>query len=409
MFWSTAGFALGRPGKYRVNVAVSWSARGVAVGVENGVDVFVDYPTSDADNNAASLVMHADVGKWVALGGEAYHLRRGGPPPDGPERGRRPARSRSLTAGGGASRVLDGFADLLPNRSKLAKAQPDAGGAAPKSAAVPYNGGTGTGQARDQGEPAHGTQAVVMATNFDLAPPPVSFDGKTAVPIDISTIDARLTFDGATSTASGEATLTFVVGPVAGRPMFDLRQNITGVWLDGAPLAVGQVLTRDLGGGSGAELRVLDVSLAAGSSHTLRFTYNVALPASPAGGSYPPGLAWSAGPRLVFNFGFTDLAAARYLEAWVPANLIWDQYAVDSRAAGDGHGDRAQRHHQRRDHVARHEPLARRVSRSDHGIFHAVEVRATNTLATSSTTVTLPVSGKGRHRSTRSSSPRTRR
>ena len=134
VFWSTAGFALGRPGKYRVNVAVSWSARGVAVGVENGVDVFVDYPTSDADNNAASLVMHEEVGKWVALGGEAYHL---------PEAGRRlmalsdaatPTRSRSLTAGdaGGAARVIDGFADLLPNRSKLAKAQTDV--AAPRAA-----------------------------------------------------------------------------------------------------------------------------------------------------------------------------------------------------------------------------------------------------------------------------------
>ena len=45
-----------------------------------------------------------------------------------------------------------------------------------------------------------------MATNFDLAPPPVSFDGKTAVPIDISAIDARLIFDGAASAvkAGGE-------------------------------------------------------------------------------------------------------------------------------------------------------------------------------------------------------------
>jgi hypothetical protein len=36
-------------------------------------------------------------------------------------------------------------------------------------------------------------------------------------------------------------------------------------------------------------------------------------------------MTWSAGPRLVFNFGFTDLGAGRYLEAWVPANLIFDQ------------------------------------------------------------------------------------
>ena len=233
-----------------------------------------------------------------------------------------------------------------------------------------------------------------MATNFDLAPPPVVFDGKTAVPIDISAIDAQLTFDGATSSATGDATLTFVVGPVAGRPMFDLRQVITGVWLDGAPLAVGQVLTRDLGGGAGAELRVLDVALAAGSSHTLRLTYSLGLPASPAGGSYAPGLAWTAGPRLVFNFGFTDLAAARYLEAWVPANLIWDQYAIaiDLRVTGT---------------TVAHRPItngAVTVLGANHwrvafpatftALSPLLEVRAADTLTSSSTTVTLPVSGQ---------------
>ena len=74
VFWSTAGFAFERPGRYRVDVAVSWSAQGVPVGVQCGVDVFVDYPTSDADNHAADLVLHPEVGKWVALGGDAYHL-----------------------------------------------------------------------------------------------------------------------------------------------------------------------------------------------------------------------------------------------------------------------------------------------------------------------------------------------
>jgi hypothetical protein len=129
-----------------------------------------------------------------------------------------------------------------------------------------------------------------MATNFDLAPPAVVFDGKMAVPIDIATIDTHLSFDGAGGGAHGDATVCFVVGPVAGRPIFDLRQTVTGMWMDGSPLSLTQVLTRDLGGGPGAELRVLDVPLAAGSSHTLRLTYDVALPASPPGGSYPP---WS--------------------------------------------------------------------------------------------------------------------
>lgn len=233
-----------------------------------------------------------------------------------------------------------------------------------------------------------------MATNFDLAPPPVSFDGKTAVPIDISTIDAHLVFDGAASTASGDATLTFVVGPAAGRPMFDLRQTITGVWLDGAPLAVGQVLTRDLGGGPGAELRVLDVPLAAGTGHTLRITYSLGLPASPPGGSYPPGLAWSAGPRLVFNVGFTDLAAARYLESWVPANLIWDQYAVnlELRVTGTAIAHRVITNGTITTLATNHWRVAfpDRVT----ALSTLVEVRAADTLSSSSATVTLPVSGR---------------
>jgi hypothetical protein len=233
-----------------------------------------------------------------------------------------------------------------------------------------------------------------MSTNFDLAPPPVSFGGKTAVPIDISAIDATLIFDGAASAATGDATLAFVMGSAAGRPMFDLRQTITGVWLDGTPLALGQILTHDLGGGPGAELRVLDVPLPAGSSHTLRLTYSVGLPASPAGGSYAPGLAWSPGPRLVFNVGFTDLAAARYLEAWVPANLIWDQYVVnlELQVVGTAISHRVITNGT----IA---PLGTnhwRISFPDRStaLSTLVEVRASDTLASSSATVTLPISGR---------------
>lgn len=233
-----------------------------------------------------------------------------------------------------------------------------------------------------------------MATNFDLAPPPVTFDGKTGVPIDISAIDALLTFDGATGAASGDATLTFVVGAAAGRPLFDLRQVISGVWLDGAPLAVGQVLTRDVGGGPGAELRVLDVPLAAGSSHTLRLAYTLALPASPAGGSYAPGLAFTAGPRLVFNFGFTDLAAARYLEAWVPANLIWDQYAVtlEIRVTGTTVAHRTITNGAVTVLGANHWRVAFPARFT--ALSPLLEVRANDTLTSASTTVTLPVSGQ---------------
>lgn len=233
-----------------------------------------------------------------------------------------------------------------------------------------------------------------MSTNFDLAPPPVTFDGKTAVPIDISTIDGRLTFDGAGGGAHGDITLSFVVGPTGGRPIFDLRQTITGVLLDGVSLTVAQILTRNLGGGAGGDLRVLDVPLAAGSAHTLRLTYTLGLPASPAGGSYPPNLAWTAGPRLTFNFGFTDLAAARYLESWAPANLVWDQYAitlelqvtgttVPHRTITNGAVTNLGANHWRVAFPARFTALS-----------PMLEIRATDTLAASTSNVTLPGSGQ---------------
>jgi hypothetical protein len=63
-------------------------------------------------------------------------------------------------------------------------------------------------------------------TNFDLAPRPVMVDGLLAVPTDIQSITANLTFDGATAAGSDDATIEFVVGPEAGNSIFDLRQTI---------------------------------------------------------------------------------------------------------------------------------------------------------------------------------------
>ena len=74
LFWSSAGFALDRPGRHLVTVAVAWSAGGIPVGVVDDVELWVDHPTNDAENRDASLAMNPEVGKWVALGGDAYHL-----------------------------------------------------------------------------------------------------------------------------------------------------------------------------------------------------------------------------------------------------------------------------------------------------------------------------------------------
>lgn len=232
-----------------------------------------------------------------------------------------------------------------------------------------------------------------MPTNFHLAPPVKVVDGLPAVPIDIQSITASLTFDGASASGEGDATLQFVMGPQDGNPIFDLRQSILEAWLDGAPLAPGLLSHHDFGGGSLAELRIVQMALTARSAHTLRVRYSLGLPQASNAGSYQPNLEWSPGPRLLFNFGFTDLGPGRYLEAWVPANLIFDQFAltlvvrvINTTIAhslitngtvtvlGNNHWQV-----EWPDSITAFSPL--------------IEVRATSTLAQLTDTVTLPVSG----------------
>ena len=166
-----------------------------------------------------------------------------------------------------------------------------------------------------------------MPTNFHLAPAPkVLPGGITAVPMDIEHLDATFDIDAGAHAATATASLRFVSGPVAGNPIFDLRQTITDVRLDGASLGAAAAPSRDFGGGPGAELRVLNTSVAPGTTHTLEVDYAVGPPQSPAGGSYGPAIEYLPGPATRLSFGFTDLAPARYLESWVPCNLIFDQF-----------------------------------------------------------------------------------
>ena len=132
-----------------------------------------------------------------------------------------------------------------------------------------------------------------MATNFDLAPPTKTVDGLAAVPIDIQTIDAVFVFDGAASAATADATITYTVGRTAGNPIFDLRQNITTAWLDGAAFPAAQLAHHGFGTGAFTDLRVIESVQSAGSVHTLRVQYPLATPNSQLGGSYLPAIEWS--------------------------------------------------------------------------------------------------------------------
>jgi hypothetical protein len=233
-----------------------------------------------------------------------------------------------------------------------------------------------------------------MATNFHLAPPPKTVDGLLAVPIDISSLDATLMFDGATSTAAADATITYTMGPTSGNPIFDLRQTITQAWLDGAPFAPAALAHHTFGSESFTDLRVIESLQAASSVHTLRVRYNLALPDSEMGGAYLPAIDWLAGPKLRFVFGLSDLNRARYAEAWLPANLIFDQFsisleieilntmaahAVITNAAVTALGT----NHWRVEFPARFSAVS-----------PLLEVRAADTLQQQTGTVALPVSGK---------------
>lgn len=170
--------------------------------------------------------------------------------------------------------------------------------------------------------------AGISGTNLHLAPPATLVDGLWAVPVDIQRITATLIFDGSASSGTGDATLEFMLGRQTGYPIFDLRQTITAAWLDGTPFPISKLTHHNFGGGAHAELRIIETVLPAGSTHTLRVTYTLGAPQASTAGTYQPSMSWSNGPRLAFNFGFTDLGAGRYLEAWIPANLIFDQFEL---------------------------------------------------------------------------------
>jgi hypothetical protein len=103
-------------------------------------------------------VLHPEVGKWVALGGNAYHLgeacRRlaalGETAAIGGARSGTRAMAALTTDAGPAPRLLQGFADLLPDPAKLAKLRPEltsdggARGARPSGTPAPSRRGART-------------------------------------------------------------------------------------------------------------------------------------------------------------------------------------------------------------------------------------------------------------------------
>ncbi len=159
---------------------------------------------------------------------------------------------------------------------------------------------------------------------FDHAPSPKFVDGLFAVPIHIDGVTASIVFAADTGTTLCVAEMQFTVGPDSGYPFFDLRQTIETALLDGTPLPASDLGHHDFAGGPNCDLRILESWLDAGTSHTLSLTYTLGTPSSPNARA----ILWDAG-RLSFSFHLSDLNPARYLESWLPSNLLFDTFAVE--------------------------------------------------------------------------------
>ncbi len=193
------------------------------------------------------------------------------------------------------------------------------------------SGGDGESSGGSSGSSDEGGESSTGAADEDCsgedmqyAPPAVPMGETTLVPVDVLELRGDFVFDYAAQTTVAHAELRFRLGAQAGRPIFDLRQE--GPWvasLDGTPLAEDGLPQYDLGGGPGAEMRVLTMTLPACSEHVLILDYPIS--ALSGVSALPPefkedGVAW--------EFGFSDLAPRMFLEQWLPANLVHDRHAI---------------------------------------------------------------------------------
>jgi hypothetical protein len=139
--------------------------------------------------------------------------------------------------------------------------------------------------------------------------------------VDVTALDATLSFDARVRAARADAVMRFAVEEGGGpqvNMVFDLRQEIGKAWLDGSPLDV-ERLARTPDG-----VRVIDVDLAPGE-HELQLAYDLDLPDVVD----PLPVGWTANTTgVVFDLWMSDLHPGRYLESWLPAPLCHDRFAL---------------------------------------------------------------------------------
>jgi len=185
-------------------------------------------------------------------------------------------------------------------------------------------GETGTEETGDTGEDP---LAACDPDNLSYAPPPEMIEGTEglwAVPIDIEAIEAALRFELDSEAHTGSARVQFRSGPERGVPVFDLRQSVTSVSLDGEALD----LDSELGWVTihpdpENRVRVLARELDPCTVHELELEYAIARPDA---AGLPSVLVVDG--HLNWEMQLDDLDPGARLEAWVPAGFVHDRHAL---------------------------------------------------------------------------------
>ncbi len=152
--------------------------------------------------------------------------------------------------------------------------------------------------------------------------PPLTIDGVEGRAIDVESLNAEVVFDPAAQKASVVANLSFQANVKGGPPIFDLRQTISTLYLDGEQIDLERVKTDHVGGTTG-ELRLLDADLEACSRHVLKFEYE--LSARDSLGAQTP--TYADDQNVAWDFALSDTEVGRFLELWFPANLCHDEFS----------------------------------------------------------------------------------
>jgi hypothetical protein len=164
---------------------------------------------------------------------------------------------------------------------------------------------------------------------MQLAPPSFDINGQTAAPVDFQKLQASVVFDLDAKRASAEANVTFRMGRENAMPVFDLRQDVREIELDGKPIKPELLVSRDPPGLSSTpelnqSMQVLQVVLDAESEHHLRIKYDLSTPHSIDAN----GPKWKVA-GVEWGSWMSELRPGRFLEQWFPANLVYDQFAFE--------------------------------------------------------------------------------